>query len=381
MTPSTAVEAQAAAGAARPASGSQRIASIDALRGFDMFWISGGDSLVHLFAKAAPFPAAVILSRQFEHVEWAGFHIEDLIFPLFVFIVGLVLPFSLTRRLEAGDDRRALYLHAIRRLVLLFFFGLVTNGLLDLNFHELRILGVLQRIAIAYFFATLLVMNFKVRGQAMWTAGILLGYWAVMGLIPVPGFGRNFTMQGNLAAYLDRRFLPRPFCCYEFGDNEGIISNIPAIASCMLGVLAGHWLRGPNSPIRKLLGLVVAGVSCLGVGLLWSLAFPIIKNIWSSSFVLFAGGWSLLLLALFYGIIDLLGYRKWAFVFTVIGANSITIYLVRHFVNFDDLGLIFTHGFVNYLGAWKPFTIEMGATVVAWMFLYYLYRQKLFLRV
>jgi predicted acyltransferase len=365
-----------------PSRATNRVASIDALRGFDMFWIAGGDALVYHLSKAAPFPLLLILARQFQHVEWEGFHFYDLIFPLFVFIVGLVLPFSLTRRLEAGGNRRDLYLHALRRLFLLFFLGLIANGLLDLNFPDLRILGVLQRIAIAYFFATLLVMNFKVRGQAMATGLILLAYWAIMAWIPVPGFGRgNFTMQGNLAAYIDQRFLPRPFCCYDFGDNEGIISNIPAIATCMLGALAGHWLRTAYSQKRKVLGLVLAGVVSLGAGLLWSLAFPIVKNLWSSSFVLFAGGWSLLLLALFYLIIDVLGYRKWAFFFTVIGANSITIYLTRHFFNFKEVGLIFTHGFINYLGGWKPFAIELGSVVAGWMFLYYLYKQKIFLRV
>ena len=347
-----------------------------------MFWITGGDALMYHFSRAVPIPLTLMLAGQFRHVEWEGFHFYDLIFPLFVFIVGLVLPFSLTRRLEAGGNRRDLYKHAGRRLLLLFFLGLLANGLLDLNFPELRILGVLQRIAIAYFFATLLVMTFQVRGQAMATGLILLGYWALMAWVPVPGFGQgNYSMQGNLAAYIDQRFLPRPFCCYDYGDNEGIISNIPAIASCMLGALAGHWLRTSYSPKRKLLGLIGAGLACLGTGLLWSLTFPIVKNIWSSSFVLFAGGWSLLLLALFYGIIDILGYRKWAFVFTVIGANSITIYLARHFFKFRDVGLIFTHGFINYLGAWKPFTLELGSVVAGWLFLYYLYREKIFLKV
>jgi predicted acyltransferase len=365
-----------------PAPPSARVASIDALRGFDMFWITGGDALVYHLSRALPIPITLMLAGQFKHVEWEGFHFYDLIFPLFVFIVGLVLPFSLTRRLEAGGNRRELYLHALRRLFLLFFLGLLANGLLDLNFPNLRILGVLQRISIAYFFATLLVMNFKVRGQAVATGLILLGYWAIMALVPVPGFGPgNFTMQGNLAAYLDQRFLPHPFCCYDYGDNEGIISNIPAIATCMLGALAGHWLRTAYSQKRKLLGLIAAGVVSLGAGWVWSLVFPIVKNIWSSSFVLFAGGWSLLLLALFYGIIDVLGYRKWAFVFTVIGANSITIYLARHFFNFKEVGLIFTHGFINYLGVWKPFAIELGSVVAGWMFLYYLYKQKIFLRV
>lgn len=358
------------------------MASIDALRGFDMFWIAGGDALAYHLSQAAPSRLTVAIATQFHHVDWQGFHFYDLIFPLFVFIVGLVLPFSLTRRLEAGGNRRQLYQHALRRLFLLFFLGLMANGLLDLNFPELRILGVLQRIAIAYFFATLLVMNFKVRGQAVATALILLGYWALMAWVPVPGFGHgNYSMQGNLAAYVDQRFLPRPFCCYDYGDNEGIISNIPAIASCMLGALAGHWLRTAYSAQRKFLGLVAAGVISLGVGLLWSLAFPIVKNFWSSSFVLFAAGWSLLLLALFYGVIDILGIRKWAFFFTVIGANSITIYLARHFFDFKAVGLIFTHGFINLLGPWKPFTVELGSVVAGWLLLYYLYREKIFLKV
>jgi predicted acyltransferase len=378
----TVPSAPPSAAAQPPTPASTRIASIDALRGFDMFWITGGDALVYHLSKAVPITLTLMFARQFQHVEWEGFHFYDLIFPLFVFIVGLVLPFSLTRRLEAGANRRELYQHALRRLFLLFFLGLLANGLLDLNFPNLRILGVLQRIAIAYFFAILLVMNFKVRGQAVATGLILLGYWAIMAWVPVPGFGRgNFTMQGNLAAYIDQRFLPHPFCCYDYGDNEGIISNIPAIATCMFGALAGHWLRAGYSQKRKLLGLIVAGVASLGAGLVWSLAFPIVKNLWSSSFVLFAGGWSLLLLALFYGIIDILGYRKWAFFFTVIGANSITIYLTRHFFNFKEVGLIFTHGFINYLGGWKPFAIELGSVVAGWMFLYYLNKQKIVLRV
>jgi len=359
-----------------------RVASIDALRGFDMFWISGGDNLIHTLFKGLPIPLMALLSRQFQHVAWEGFRFYDLIFPTFVFIVGLVLPFSLTRRLEAGADRRQLYRHAFQRLFLLLLLGLLYNGLLDLNFHELRLLGVLQRIALAYFFATLLVMNLKVRGQVIATGLILVAYWAIMAWVPVPGFGRGvYTPQGNLAACIDQHFLPKPYCCYDYGDNEGIISMLPAIATCMLGALAGHWLRTNYSQRRKALGLLVAGVACLGVGWVWSLAFPIIKNIWSSSFVLFAGGWSLLLLALFYWIIDIRGHKRWAFFFTVIGVNPITIYIVNRFFDFRLLGNIFIHGFVDYLGGWKPFITEVAAVTVGWLFLYFLYRRKIFLKV
>ena len=379
-TPSIAVATEGPPAAAAPAR--ERVASIDALRGFDMFWISGGEELIHTLAKAWPIPLLAGLSQQFHHVPWEGFRFYDLIFPLFVFIVGLVLPFSLTRRMEAGGHRRQLYLHAVRRLLLLYLLGLIYNGLLDFNLHQLRILGVLQRIAIAYFFATLLVMNLKVRGQAVATTAILLAYWAIMAWVPVPGFGHGvYTPQGNLAAYLDQRFLPRPYCCYDFGDNEGIISNLPAIATCMMGALAGHWLRAQQSQKRKLVGLALAGVASLGVGLLWSVRFPIIKNIWSSSFVLFAGGWSLLLLALFYLIIDVWKVRRWAFFFTVIGVNPITIYLINRFFDFRLISDIFIHGFVDYLGAWKPLVTAAAAIAVGWLFLYYLYKQKIFLKV
>jgi predicted acyltransferase len=225
-------------------------------------------------------------------------------------------------------------------------------------------------------------MNLKVRGQVIATAAILLAYWAIMALVPVPGFGAGvYTPQGNLAAYLDQRFLPRPFCCYTFGDNEGLISMFPAIATCMMGVLAGHWLRSARSPDRKAAGLALAGVASLAVALLWSLDFPIIKNIWSSSFVLFAGGWSLLLLALFYWVIDVRGYRRWAFFFVVIGANSIAVYLAHRFFDFRILGDILIHGLLPYMGSWGPFIREVAGVAVSWCLFLYLYRRKIFLRV
>lgn len=347
-----------------------------------MFWITGGEGLVHSLYKALPGPTMAALDNQFHHVLWQGFVFYDLIFPLFIFVVGLVLPFSLTHRLEKGASRRQLYGHIVQRLFLLFFLGLIYNGLLNLNFHELRLAGVLQRIALCYFFAAIIVMNTSVRGQAIAAGGILIAYWMIMALIPVPGVGANvLTPQANLSAYVDQHLLPRPYCCYTFGDNEGILSTLPAISTCLLGALAGHWLRSRRSQSRKTLGLIAAGVASLLVALAWNPVFPIIKNIWTSSYVLFAAGWSLLLLALFYWIIDVRGYKRWAFFFTVIGVNPITIYLVDRFFNFGLISNIFIHGFVNYLGAWQPFVSTVGAVTVGWLFLYYLYRRKVFLRV
>ena len=233
-----------------PVSG--RIASIDALRGFDMLWITGGEEVIHSLYKVNHSSVVNGLNVQFQHVAWQGFRFYDLIFPLFLFIVGLVLPFSLTRRLEAGASRSQIYWHLLRRLILLFFLGLVYNGLLDFNFHELRIPGVLQRIAVCYFLAALVMMNTGVRGQAAVFCGLLVVYWLVMKLVPVPGIGAGvLTPAGNLSAYIDQRLLPRPFCCYIFGDNEGILSTIPAVSTCLLGALAGHWLRSSRPPARK----------------------------------------------------------------------------------------------------------------------------------
>jgi predicted acyltransferase len=360
----------------------KRIASVDALRGFDMFWIAGGESIIHAIYRVWPGAATRGLNTQFEHVPWAGFHFYDLIFPLFVFVVGVVLPFSLTKRIEEGANRPQLYRHIVQRFLLLFLFGLIYGDLLDFNIQHLRIPGVLQRIALCYLFAALVVMLTGIRGQAIVAGSLLVVYWLVMKLVPVPGVGAGvLTPDGNLAGYLDRLLIPLRFCCYTFGDNEGLLSTIPAISTCLLGVLAGHWLRSAKcSPQRKTLGLAVAGVASLFVGWVWSFNFPIIKNIWSSSFVLWAGGWSLLLLALFYWVIDVKGYQRWAFFFKVIGMNAITIYLVDRFFNFGIITNVFMHGLYPVFGHYRPIVESACVVFTMWLFLYFLYRQKIFLR-
>lgn len=362
----------------------KRVASIDALRGFDMFWIAGGESIIHAIYKVWPSATTQALNGQFEHVPWEGFHFYDLIFALFVFMAGVVLPFSLTRRMEEGANRGQLYRHTFQRFALLFLFGLIYNNLLDFNLHTLRIPGVLQRIAIAYLVAGLVVMNTSIRGQAMVFGGILIAYWLIVWLIPVPGFPHSAwaTMEGSLPGFIDRHVIPFKTCCYPFGDNEGVISNLPAVSTCLLGTLAGHWLRSTKyTPSRKALGLAVGGAASLLVAWVWSFQFPIIKNIWSSTFVLWAGGWSLLLLALFYWIIDVKGYQRWSFYFKVIGMNSITIYLADRFFDFGSITRIFLHGLLPHMGAIAPLVWSCSVVFTAWLFLYFLYRQKIFLRV
>lgn len=361
-----------------------RVVSIDALRGFDMFWIIGGGTLFLSVFKWLDNPVFRTLAAQFEHSAWNGCTFEDIIFPLFLFIMGASMPYSLTKRLERGDSRTQLYLHIVKRACILYFLGLVYYGLLDFNFSQQRFVGVLPRIAICYLFTGLIVMNAGIRGQAVWTAMILIAYWLVLKLTPVPGYGAGvFTPEGNLGVYIDQHFLPGKFNTHGayLGDFTGIIGTFPAVASTLLGVLSGHWLRSNIPDKNKVLGLGAAGVVSIVLSFIWSINLPINKTLWTSSYVLLTGGWSLLLLAFFYWIIDVRGFRSWAFPFVVIGLNSITIYVADRLFSFGSIARVFVHGFIDYFGTFKPVFWAMSVLAVQWLFLYFLYRRKIFLKV
>lgn len=361
---------------------SPRIVSIDALRGFDMFWITGGDAFFLALFALINTPIAHTLGLQLEHVAWEGFRFYDLIFPLFLFIMGVSMPLSITRRLERGYSKGALYRHVVKRTLVLFILGLVYNGLFNLDFGNLRYTGVLQRFSVTYLFAALIVMNCRVRGQSAWIALLLLGYWLMLLFIPAPGFhAYDLTPQGNLCGYIDRQALPGSMCCYTFGDNEGILSMIPAVASVLFGVMAGRWLLDDNAPMQKLKMLAIAGLSLVAAALVWSLVFPVIKNLWTGSYVLLTAGISMLLLGLFFWIIDVKGYRKWAFPFVVIGMNPITIYIVQGLFDFGIIANIFIHGFIDQTGSLKPVLFQFSVLAVKWLFLWFLYSRKIFLRV
>jgi predicted acyltransferase len=330
---------------------------------------------------------AARVDEQFEHVRWEGFRFYDLIFPLFLFLVGVVLPFSVGKLVSRG--RAAAYRRVVRRTLVLFALGLLCNGIMQFDWENLRVAGVLQRIAICYGVAAVIDLNTSVRGKVLTVVGILLGYWALLAVVPVPGgTAGDYSREGNLAGWVDRAYLPgkimEPY--YGFGDNEGLLSTIPAVATTLLGVLAGHWLRSNRASWPKAAGLAGAGLASLAVGLAWSEVFPIVKNLWTSSFVLVAAGWSLLLLAAFYTVIDVLGWRKWAFFFVVIGVNAITIYVVPRFVDFNhmaDFFLVGVYRFVEAHGseALRVVVAAAGALLAKWLFLLVLYRQRMFLRV
>src|SRR5579871_5196534 len=382
----------------KPAAGktaSERLVSIDALRGFDMFWIVGGEGLAEAIANWIGGPTKEFVREQLTHADWAGFHFYDLIFPLFLFLVGVVLPFSLGKIRDRGQTGAAVYGRVIRRTALLFFLGLVYYGFLQFNPPEQqRYVGVLQRIAVCYLFAALIYLNTGLRGQVIILLVILAGYWALLGWVAPPDSSAgDYTKEHNLSGWVDRHYLPGKIFkdYYQYGDNEGLLSTLPAVGTALLGVLAGEWLRSQRARWLKLLGLMVAGGVCLGLGYLWGwwlpapYQFPVIKNIWTSSFVLWAGGWSLLLLALFYGIIDVLQLRAWSVFFVVIGMNAITIYVAERILNFANLSQFFLGGIAkvcrDQFGApVQQVILAAGALALAWLLCFHLYRQRIFLR-
>ena len=365
---------------------SQRLKSLDALRGFDMFWITGGHGIIAALAATTNSSFLDWADEQLHHVAWNGFHFYDMIFPLFLFIAGVSMPFSFAKRKERGVPKKDIYRKIFKRGIILVLLGIMYNGFFRMDFEHLRYASVLGRIGLGWMFAALIVENTSIKGQIIWFWGILLGYWAALMLIPVPGHGAgDLSMEGSLVGYVDRMLLPGRL--YKgIHDPEGILSTIPAVATALMGVLSGEVLRMKNpklTPMKKGLILLGSGILFLILGKLWDLGgFPINKNLWTSSFVLFAGGWSLILLAVFYIIIDVWGFSRWSFFFIVIGMNPLTIYLAQPIVDFQQIADYFFKGMIGYASAnIQPVLTATSYVVVVWLFLYFLYKQKLFLRV
>ncbi|MEY2408604.1 MAG: hypothetical protein QOF48_1274, partial [Verrucomicrobiota bacterium] len=301
-----------------------RLKSLDALRGFDMFWIMGGDSLAVALHKVGGNRVTEGVAGQLEHVPWAGFHFYDLIFPLFVFIVGVSLVFSLGRTIEK-EGRAAAMKRVARRTLLLFGIALLYSGGFTKSWPDIRLLGVLNRIALCYFFAGMLFCFLGPRGLVAACVVLLTGYWAMMSFVPFPdvrpvdasgalldsslsitnatstaelNWGTTNHVRGvfgpglNLANYVDAKYLPGKKWDATW-DPEGLLSTLPAVATCLLGVFAGLYLRNRkiNDP-AKVGWLIAAGAIAVGIGLVWGAQFPVVKKIWSSSFVLVAGGYS-----------------------------------------------------------------------------------------
>lgn len=364
---------------------SRRLMSVDALRGFDMIWIIGAASVARALNGLGDWAFLQAVAGQLVHPDWAGFTFFDLIFPLFVFIVGVSLVFSLGRTIEQ-EGRGAAVRRILRRSLLLFLIGIFYAGGFSRPFEEIRWVGVLQRIALCYCFAGILFCYFKPRVLIGICFALLVGYWGLMTFVPVPGIGSASYAEGqNLANWIDHQLLPGRLYRGTW-DPEGILSTLPAIATCLLGVFAGLLLQNTSvAPARKSQWLLGAGAAGVLLGWLWGFQFPINKHIWTSSFVLLTGGMSAILLAVFYQTIDVWRWRKWSLPFVWVGMNAITIYLAHNLMRFGDIARRFVGGDVqNFLNGWITGLGEVMVSVVllalSFLLCWFLYRKKIFLR-
>ncbi|HZS47818.1 MAG TPA: heparan-alpha-glucosaminide N-acetyltransferase domain-containing protein [Blastocatellia bacterium] len=277
-------------------------------------------------------PGSSAVYTPLDHAEWNGWTPTDLIFPFFLFIVGVSISLAFAKKMEQGGNRRELMFKILKRTVIIFGIGLLMAAFPYFHISQLRIPGVLQRIAICYFFASIIALNTKPKTQIAITVVLLLGYWGMMMLIPVPGFGAgNLGKEGNLGAYIDRVILTPTHMWKQSKvfDPEGILSTLPAIATALIGVLTGNWLRTSNKDqTGKVKTMILAGAIGIIVGLIWGRFFPINKALWTSSYVVFTAGMALCFLALCYWVIEIKNYRKWSVPFLVFGMNAIVAFVL-----------------------------------------------------
>jgi predicted acyltransferase len=358
----------------------KRITSIDALRGFTMIWIIGAEEVIQSVFKVRPGNFTRTLAVNMTHAKWEGYYFYDLVFPLFLFLVGILIPFTILKRLEAGVHKTQLYKHITKRTLVLIFLGLVNYGLLRFDWPAMRWSSVLGRIGLCYFFASLLVMHTSWRMQAVITVSILVLYYFAVMFIPVPGHGAGvLTPEGCLTTYLDQKIIPGTLGMGIY-DRQGVLSTFTALATTLIGVLTGFWLGSNRSPQRKTIGLLYAGLLSLAAGWLWGQFFFISRNVWTSSFVLYSAGWSFFLLALFYWIIDVQGYKKWTFFLIVIGMNAITIWVGQRLIDFEFTAKALFLGFSGTLGVIQPVFMAFAVFMLKWLFLWFLYKRKIFLK-
>ncbi len=361
----------------------ERLQSLDVLRGFDMLWIIGGGGLLGALAKTTDWGWVQALAQQMHHVDWNGFRFYDLIFPLFMFISGVAIPYAITSKREKGVTKSNLVRKVTRRMILLVAFGLVYNGVLKNGFPDMRAASVLAQIGISYFFASLIVIyTDSVTPRLYWLVGILVGIAILQLFIPVPGFGAGvITPEGSINAWIDQHFLPGRLI-YGTYDPEGVLCIISATSVTLMGTLAGNILRRKTlTPHKKAVMLLLSGLGIIIVALALSPVYPIIKKIWTVPFNLLTAGISFSLLAIFYFLIDVKGWRKGTFFFKVIGLNSITIYLGVRIINFYHTSEFLLGWLSKPAGDFGPVIIITGAILAEWLFLYYLYKNKIFLRV
>lgn len=373
---------------------SQRLESLDILRGFDLFMLVGLEMAMHHLSVAIDTPAFHSFMWCFTHVDWEGFSTWDLVMPLFMFMSGITIPFALSRYKDA-QDKSLIYKRIFKRVVLLWIFGMMCQGnLLGLNPERIYLYSnTLQSIAMGYLISSLLFLHTRIRTQIITAIILLLVYWGAMEFITVNGYGGgNYTPEGNLAEWIDRELLGR------FRDGASVVngevvfpdwyrytwilSSLNFGVTVLTGTFAGYILKNKEwMPQKKLTYLLIIGLSMVAIGWIGGIWHPVIKKLWTSSMVLVSSGYCFLLMALFYYIIDYKGWRKYTNWLKVYGMNSIVAYMLTMCVNFSCIGHSLFHGLEPYMGAYYQVLITLSNVAIVYFILWCLYKKQLFLRV
>ncbi len=364
---------------------SGRLLSLDALRGFDMMFIIGIATLIYGICALFPDGDKCWLASQMRHVSWEGFHHHDTIFALFLFISGMTFPFSLAKKQSKGLSQGNITLDIVRRGLVLVFLGLVSQGFFEFHFSTLRFPSVLGRIGLAWAFAALIYYYTGRRTQIGIAVGILVGYFLLLRFVSAPDApagADSMSIEGNISYYVDRIVFGK-HCYKPVGDPEGLLSTIPAIVTALLGMFTGRYIKdSTDSGEKKTVKMLAAAAILAVITIIWAIWFPIIKSLWTSTFVLAAASYSLAIFALFYYLIDVKGWRKGVLFFQVIGMNSITIYMAIRFISFDLISKFFLGGFAGLFPEdIGKLVLVAGAFAAKWYFLYFLYKHKVFLKV
>ncbi len=355
----------------------KRLLSLDALRGFDMFWIVGGEHLVGPLFAVTGWTFLRDFQVQLRHCRWNGFHFEDLIFPLFIFLSGVTLGLSGRpfRELDRKEKKKK-YIRAVRRLLLLVAIGILYNRAHGwgnfLSWDGPRYMSVLGRIGFAWFFCAMIVWHLRPKWQYVLAGGILLAYWAVQALA-----------GGDAAAniWVDQHITPG-FLYGKNMDPEGLLSNIPSIVNALMGAFAGRWIVSRARLAKKVGYLALAGAILLALGWSWNEIYPVNKRIWTGSYVLVTAGWSCLLFSLFYLLADGWGLKRFGKFWAVIGANALPVYIGYTFIHWTYTSDRLFGGFIEWTPkVWHPLLLHLGVLVLEWLLLAWLYKRKIFIRV
>lgn len=361
----------------------ERLMSLDALRGFNMFLIIGGGAMIRSFCDININSFTQAIAKQTYHVAWEGFAFWDIIMPLFLFIVGAAMPFSFAKRISLGHSKTKIFIHVIKRFFILWVLGMMVQGnLLKYDLSQLQIYNsALQAIAAGYLISSILILNFGIITQIITTAGLLVGFWMFMRFVPFAGNSAGIMEPtNNFARHIEQICAGQFF--YGNSNYTWFFSSITFGATVMLGVFAGFILKNKKfSKNEKLFFLVCIGAVLTVGGMVWGRWFGIIKHIWTSSFVLYAGGLCYFMLAVFYLVIDVWGLKKWAFGFVVIGTNAITAYMVAELFDCRHIGNIFVSGLERFAGPWYGFIQTSAAFLVLWLILCWMNRKKTFIKI